>query len=158
MKAMIAVLLFTIPAVAQMKEPDLLKLDREFAQATASEHLDGWMRYMMDYTVIFGPQGYSQIVSGKEEIRAYYRDLFSTQEFKVEWTPVSAHLLPSGATGYTTGTFHWVMPNKSCKCVSDWHGTYLAVWEKEQSTGVQWKIKALFPSADPNSLSCGCGS
>jgi ketosteroid isomerase-like protein len=114
MKVTIAVLLFTVSAAAQMTNAALLKLDREFAQATASEHLDGWMKYMMDYTVIFGTQGESQIVSGKEEIRTYYRELFSRPDFKMNWTPMSAQLLPTGATGYTRGTFHWVMPNNRC--------------------------------------------
>src|SRR6185312_5929428 len=158
MKVTIAVLLFTISAGAQMTNAALLKLDREFAKATANEHLDGWMRYMMDYTVIFGTQGESQIVGGKEEIRTYYRDLFSRPDFKMNWTPISAQLLPTGATGYTTGTFHWVMPNSTCNCVNDWHGTYLAAWEKEGLPGGKWKLKALFPSADANSMSCGCGS
>jgi ketosteroid isomerase-like protein len=112
---------------------------------------------MMDYTVIFGPQGYSQIVSGKEQIRTFYQELFSMPDFKMNWTPMSAQLLPSRATGYTRGTFHWIMPNSRCKCVNDWHGTYLAVWE-EENPGGKWKLKALFPSVDANSVGCGCGS
>jgi ketosteroid isomerase-like protein len=113
---------------------------------------------MTDYTVIFGPQGYSQIVGGKEEIRTLYRDLFSRPDFKMNWTPMSAHLLHSGETGYTTGTFHWVMPNTSCSCVNDWHGTYLAVWDKEGFQRGKWKLKALFPSAEGKSVSCGCSA
>lgn len=79
MKVTIAVLLFTISAGAQMTNAALLKLDREFAKATANEHLDGWMRYMMDYTVIFGTQGESQIVGGKEEIRTIIATYFPGQ-------------------------------------------------------------------------------
>ena len=147
MKITIVALLLTISAAAQMTNAALLKLDREFAQVTASEHLDGWMRYMTDSTVIFGPEGYSQIAGGKDAIAAYYRDLFSRPDFRLSWKPMSAQLLPTGTTGYTTGTFHWVMPNNQCRCVNDWHGTYLAVWESY--AGGKWRLKALFPSETP---------
>jgi hypothetical protein len=44
-------LLFSVSATAQMTQAALLKLDRDFVQATAEKRLDGWMRYMMDPTV-----------------------------------------------------------------------------------------------------------
>lgn len=157
MKLAITLMILTLSSAAQMTNAALLGLDKEFAKATAKEHLDGWMKYMMDYSVIFGPQGYSQIVSGKDEIRAFYRSLFSMPDFEMTWTPMRAQLLPSGTTGYTTGTFHWVMPNATCKCVNEWRGTYLAVWEVE-IPGRKWKLKALFPSAEGNMLGCGYGS
>jgi hypothetical protein len=55
MKALLVLLMFSISATAQMNEAGLLKLDREFAKATSEKRLDGWMRYMMDSTVVFGP-------------------------------------------------------------------------------------------------------
>jgi ketosteroid isomerase-like protein len=158
MKATLAVFLLTVSSAAQMTNAGLLKLDREFAQATTKEHLNGWMNYMMDSTVIFAPQHYSGNLDGKEAIRSRYRDLFTMSDFKMDWTPMSAQILPSTATGYTKGTFHWVIPNSPCKCVNDWHGTYLAVWEEENSAAGKWKHKALLPSLDATSLSCGCGS
>ena len=157
MKATLAVFLLTVSSAAQMTNASLLKLDREFAQATKKEHLDGWMNYMMDSTVIFAPQHYSGNLDGKEAIRSRYRDLFTMPNFKMDWIPMSAQLL-STATGYTKGTFRWVIPNSPCKCANDWHGTYLAVWEEENCAGGKWKLKALLPSLDPTSLSCGCGS
>ena len=37
------------------------------------------------------------------------------------------------------------------------HGTYLAVWEREPCPDPgPWKLKALFPSAEEGSVSCGC--
>lgn len=158
MKAMLALLLFSATAVAQMTEADLLKLDRSFAQATSEKRLDGWMRFMMDSTVVFGPPGSGQRIVGREEIRSYYRDMFSMPDFSMNWTPKAAQLFPTGTTGFTKGTFHWVSPNYKCHCVNDWHGTYLAVWEEERCPGGEWKLKALFPSLDQSSVSCGCGS
>jgi ketosteroid isomerase-like protein len=158
MKTTLALFLLTVSSAAQMTNARLLKLDQQFAQATTKEHLDGWMRYIMDSTVIFAPQHYSGNLDGKEAIRTRYQDLFATPDFKMNWRPTSAQVLPSGATGYTKGTFHWVIPYSPCKCVSDWHGTYLAVWEEEDSAGGKWKLKALLPSLDATSSSCGCGS
>jgi hypothetical protein len=69
MKALFALLLFSVSAVAQMTESSLLQLDRDFAQATSEGRLDVWMKYMMDTTVIFGfPDSLSRLV-GKEEIQ-----------------------------------------------------------------------------------------
>jgi ketosteroid isomerase-like protein len=154
---MLLFLLFSVSATAQMTQTALLKLDREFARVTAEKRLDGWMRYMMDSTVIFGPPHTAQRIVGSEEIRDYYRDMFAMPDFKMSWTPRTARLLPSGQTGYTRGTFHWVSPNYKCHCVNDWRGTYLAVWEQE-SPRDEWKLKALFPSVEEGSSGCGCGS
>jgi ketosteroid isomerase-like protein len=93
MKIAIAVLVLTVSSAAQMTNATLLALDRAFAKVTTTEHFDGWMKYMMDDTVIFGPQGYSQIVSGKEQIRIFYQELFSMPDFKMNWTPMSAYVL-----------------------------------------------------------------
>jgi ketosteroid isomerase-like protein len=157
MKVLLAFLLFSVSALAQMTEANLLKLDREFAQATAEKRLEGWMHYMMDSTVVFGPTHSAQRIVGKDEIRGYYRDMFAMPGFNMTWTPKTAKILPSGQTGYTRGTFHWVSPNDICHCVNDWHGTYLAVWEEEQCPQGAWKLKGLFPSPEQGSVSCGCG-
>jgi ketosteroid isomerase-like protein len=157
MNSLLVLLLLSVPATGQMNQAGLLKLDRDFAKATSEKRLDGWMRYMMESTVVFGPPRSVQHIVGKEEIRNYYRDMFGMPDFNMSWTPMSAQILPTGTTGYTRGTFHWFMPNDVCKCVNDWHGTYLAVWEEESLDG-HWKLKALFPSLDTKSVSCGCGS
>jgi hypothetical protein len=65
MKTLIALLLFSVSAVAQMTESALLQLDRDFAQATSEKRLDGWMKYMMDTTVIFGPPNSLSRLVGK---------------------------------------------------------------------------------------------
>jgi ketosteroid isomerase-like protein len=158
MKATLVLLLFSATAVAQTTNSALLKLDRDFAQATSEKRLDGWMKFMMDSTVVFGPPHSAQRIVGREEIRSYYQDMFAMPDFSMNWTPEAAQVLATGTTGYTTGTFHWVSPNYKCRCVNDWHGTYLAVWEEEQCPGGAWKLKALFPSLDKSSVGCGCGS
>jgi ketosteroid isomerase-like protein len=158
MRTVMAIFLLTLSAAAQMTTAALLKLDKDFAQATEGERLEGWMKYMMEPTVIFGVQHTDQRIAGKQEIRAYYHDLFAMSDFQMSWVPTKARLLPSRMTGYTVGTFHWVIPNSQCKCVNDWHGTYVAIWEEEARAGGNWKLKALFPSTDRASVGCGCGS
>jgi ketosteroid isomerase-like protein len=158
MEPVLVLLMLAISATAQMTESGLLKLDDDFAKTTSEKRLDGWVSFMMNSTVVFGPQHSAQRIVGREEIRDYYRDMFAMPDFKMSWTPRTAQLLPSGQTGYTRGTFHWVSPNYKCRCVNDWHGTYLAVWEEEQCPGGAWKLKALFPSPEEGSGSCGCGS
>ena len=157
MKPVLVLLMLAISATAQMSKSGLLKLDDEFAKATSEKLLDRCVSFMMDSTVLFGPPYYSELIVGREEIRNYYRKMFSSPGFKMNATPRVAEVLPSGQTGYTRGTFHWVIPNDKCHCINDWHGTYLAVWEEESPKG-KWKLKALFPSTEDGSLGCGCGS
>jgi len=57
MKIAIAVLVLTVSSAAQMTNATLLALDRAFAKVTTTEHFDGWMKYMMDDTVIFWTTG-----------------------------------------------------------------------------------------------------
>jgi len=158
MKTVLVVLLFSAAAAAQMTEARLLKLDQDFAQATANKHLDGFMEYMMDSTAIFWYNS-SLRTSGPQEIQSHFRELFATPGFVMAWTPQTAELLPSGMTGYTKGTFHWVIPNEGCHCAADWHGTYLAVWERKPCPNLDapWKLKALFPSLEEGSVGgCAC--
>jgi ketosteroid isomerase-like protein len=157
MRVLLAFLLFTVSATAQMTTAALLKMDRDFQRATSEKRLDGWMSYMMDSTVIFGPPTSAQRIVGKEEIQDYYRTFFAMPNFRMSWTPKKAVILPSGETGYTSGTFHWILPNPGCHCVNDWKGTYLAVWELDSHISGEWKLKALFPSIEGGS-GCGCAS
>jgi len=85
MKTVLALLLFSISAVAQMTEADLLQLDRDFAQATSEKRLDGWMKYMMEPTVIFGPPNSTWRLLGMEEIRSYYKEMFAMPDFTMRW-------------------------------------------------------------------------
>jgi ketosteroid isomerase-like protein len=159
MKAVLAVLLLSIAAAGQMTEGRLLKLDQDFAEATAKKHVEGLMDYTMDSTVIFWYNSPMR-TSGPQEIQSYFRQLFATPGFLMTWIPQTAELLPSGMTGYTKGTFHWVIPNPGCHCAADWHGTYLAVWERKPCPDLDppWKLKALFPSLEEGSIGgCGCG-
>jgi hypothetical protein len=68
MKAVFVIVSFSISVAAQMTNADLLKLDRDFAQETSKKRLDGWMNYIMQSTVIFGPPNSTQRVARKEEI------------------------------------------------------------------------------------------
>jgi ketosteroid isomerase-like protein len=158
MRVLLAFVLLTVSATAQMTTGALLKMDHDFQQSTSERRLDGWMSYMMDSTVIFGPPTSAQRIVGKEEIQSYYRTFFAMPDFSMRWMPQKAVILPSGETGYTSGTFHWILPNHGCNCINDWKGTYLAVWELDSRISGKWKIKALFPSIEKGSTSCGCGS
>jgi ketosteroid isomerase-like protein len=157
MRVLLVFLLLTVSVRAQMTTAALLKMDRDFQRATSEKGLDGWMSYMMDSTVIFGPPTSAQRIVGREEIQDYYRTFFEMSDFRMSWIPKSASILRSGNTGYTRGTFHWILPNRGCNCVNDWKGTYLAVWELDSRISGKWKLKALFPSVD-GGTGCGCGS
>jgi hypothetical protein len=146
MKIAIALLILSLSsATAQMTNAALLRLDRAFAKATTTEHLDGWMKYMMDYSVILGPQGYSQIVQWHRENSRLLSGIILDARFQNE--------LDTDKRTNTTPLARLAIQEEH----SIGHGTYLAVWEAENPGG-HWKVKALFPSVDAQSVSCGCGS
>jgi len=73
---------------------------------------------------------------------------------KITLKPETAHLSPSGDTGYTTGTYEWVSPSVGCGCTNDFRGTYLTAWRLGRDN--KWKVKS-FTVLEESGTGCGCG-
>src|SRR5690349_11201484 len=79
----------------------LLKLEADFAQATADHGFDGFMSYFADDGADL-PNG-GTIITGKENIRKELGPW--TPDVSLTWTPVHADMAASGDLGYTYGTY-----------------------------------------------------
>jgi ketosteroid isomerase-like protein len=154
MKIVLAVLLLLpLSATAQTVRPDLLRIDRDFSSAIAKHGLEGWMSFMSGNTVLsmepLAP------VAGQESIRKFLADCLAIPGVTITLKPNSAHLLPSGQAGYTTGTYDWVMPNDLCHCTNEFRGTYITVWSLGHDA--QWKVKS-FTLVEVAGSVCGCAA
>jgi len=154
----IVCLLIVLPGwaklTAQQAAPseELLRLDRAFARATLDHGLDGWMSHLSD-TVVVSLSEPMEPIGGWRNVHKHFSTLFAIPGFTMRWRPGEAHVFSSGKTGYSAGTYQFVIPNPLCKCVNDERGTYVIVWRRSE-TG-EWKVKAFVPSVE-SGTGCGC--
>ena len=126
------------------EQTSLLEADRDFARATASERLEGWVRFFAENGAMF-PAG-RPVVRGHEAIRAFMGPAFETEGFLLQWEPLEANVSAGGDLGYTHGTFE----SRSLGADGDvtvTTGKYLTVWRK-QGDG-SWKVEADIGNEDP---------
>lgn len=124
-------------------EQTLMRTDLEFARATSTRGLEGWLAFFDSNASIF-PGGHP-IVTGLEAIRRYYTET-GFDPAGLSWTPVGAHLAASGDLGYTYGTWELHRPAATGSPPVA-HGQYLTVW-KRQSDGT-WRVLADIGSTAP---------
>ena len=132
------------PIDIEAEKASLLQVDREFNDATASERLEGWVRFFAEDGTMF-PQGRPP-VRGHQAIRDLMGPVFAIEEFSLTWDPLEAEVSADGTLGYTHGTFESRFPGADGE-ISVTTGKYLTVWRK-QGDG-SWKVAADIGNDDP---------
>jgi uncharacterized protein (TIGR02246 family) len=108
---------------------ELMKVDREWAQAAATRDLERIVSYWTDDAVIYTPG--EAAVAGKEAIRKYVGASLALPGFAISWTPTGAEVSKSGDLGYTIGTNAITLPvARGGRTTVE--GRYVTVWRKEQ--------------------------
>ena len=101
--------------------------ERAFAKTMADRNHTGFVSYLSDEAVFFGPQGATR---GKAAVAAAWKPFFDRPDAPFSWDPDTAEVLDSGTLGLTSGP------------VKDPHGkrvgTFNSVWRKDASGA--WKI------------------
>ncbi len=143
--SILAVCFFAFGAVAvhsrgnaAAKESDedlLLRLDREFDQATATNGVEAWVSYFSENGSMV-PQNRPPI-TGHDAIRKAMTPAFADPNFSLHWKPRRAEILIPGDLGYTTGAYERKAMNNEGKLITG-HGTYVSIWRR-QADG-SWKI------------------
>lgn len=122
----------------------LLKMEADFARASAARGVEGWLSYFAPDAAIFPPS--ADIVTGLPAIRAHYQKTGFTPA-GLSWTPVFAEASACGDLGYTFG--NWEAVEKDAKGAPvTYRGKFLTVW-KRQADG-SWKVAADIGNARPN--------
>ncbi len=120
---------------------ELLKADAEFADATASRGIDGWMSFFAEDAVRMDLRG--DIARGSDEIRSSDSSLFNDPNVKLRWEPRDAVVFKDGRYGFTRGTYWLVKEGKRREIVSQ--GIYLSIWRHDNGS---WKVILDTGSAD----------
>ena len=122
---------------------DLLRLDREFDEATARGGAEAWVSYFAENGSMLGAQGAP--VTGHEAIRKAMSPRFANPDFSLRWRPQRAEILIPGDLGFTLGRYERRLKNSEGKLTVE-HGTYFTLWRK-QANGA-WKVVADTGAAD----------
>ena len=137
-----AVLLSAVALAADRDPSVLMQADRDFARATATRRLQGWMSYMAPNAVLLR----AEPLVGLEQISAGMAKDFDAPGFHLAWEPTKAEFIGSGPLGYTIGRYEARFTGDDGKPHTS-HGSYMTTWQKQRDGS--WKVVADIGSADP---------
>ena len=135
-------LLSTLSFAADRDTSVLMQADRDFAKATATKHLDGWMAFMAPNAVLLR----AEPLVGLEQISAGMAKDFNAPGFQLTWEPTKSEFVGNGPVGYTIGRYEARFTGDDGKQHTA-HGTYMTTW-RQQHDG-SWKVVADIGSPDP---------
>ncbi len=132
--AVLAVTLCLPTAVAAGDDPDaaalasdLRKTEEAFARTMAERDHEGFVSFLAEETVFFGPSGE---IRGKSAVAAGWKPFYQGTQAPFSWNPESATVLDSGGLGLTSGP---VMTQDGKRV-----GTFNSVWKRDGNG--QWKV------------------
>ena len=116
----------TAPAIG---EAQLLKADRDFADATHARGIEGWMSFFAGDAVRIKYRG--GMVKGHAAVRATDTPLISDTTITLNWQPLEAHLFQDGNVGITIGTSQIVTRVGATKGDVTYRGRYTTLWRRD---------------------------
>lgn len=135
-------LLSAIALAADRDTTVLMQADRDFAKATATKRLEGWMSFMAPNAVLLR----AEPLVGPELISAGMAKDFNAPGFQLTWAPVKAEFVGSGPVGYTIGRYEAKFTGDDGKPHTG-RGSYMTTWQKQHDGS--WKVVADIGSPDP---------
>ena len=115
-------------------EEELKQTDREFAAATATHRLDGWMSFFAEDAARFQLGGKAS--RGLASIRAADSTLFSDPTLNLLWDPTEAGVFKDGEHGFTTGRYQLTRTiAEDTDTLST--GGYVSIWRLEKAG---WRV------------------
>jgi ketosteroid isomerase-like protein len=140
-KAAMAVLLSLLLASctgsrrAQAGPEVLIQADRDFAQATAEHHLEGFRSFLAEEVTSIRPN--SPIIRGKEGLAARWAQLLTDPATSITWKPMHAVISETGNMGFTLGSYE-LMRSSGPSRQQAGSGKYITIWKRE--AGGAWKV------------------
>ena len=135
-------ILSTLVFAADRDAGVLMQADRDFAKATATKRLDGWMAFMAPNAVLLR----AEPLVGLEQISAGMAKDFNAPDFQLTWEPIKAEFVGNGPVGYTIGRYEAKYKSDDGKLRTS-HGNYMTTWQKQHDGS--WKVVADIGSPDP---------
>ena len=116
-------------------ENSLMQADRDFAVATHTRGIDGWMSFYAPDAIRIRYRG--NIVRGFDEIRKFDLPNISDTTSILNWEPTDAYVFNSGSIGSTTGTYSVVSRRAADAGKELGSGRYVTMWRHD---GGRWLV------------------
>jgi ketosteroid isomerase-like protein len=116
-------------------ETSLMQADRDFAVATHSRGIDGWMSFYASDAIRIRYR--DNMVKGHDEIRKFDLPNISDTTVILNWEPTDAYVYRDGMTGSTTGTYAVVSRRTVDNGKQLGTGRYVTMWRRE---GGRWLV------------------
>lgn len=117
------------------EERSLVQADTDFAEATAKRGADGWADFFASDGVMYPPSGR---VEGREAIRERMQSVFTPENPRLVWEPVTAEVGAGGDLGYTLGRWRSVGTATTGTDSTLAEGNYVTIWRKVPGEG--WRV------------------
>jgi ketosteroid isomerase-like protein len=116
-------------------EAALMQADRDFAVATHSRGIDGWMSFYASDAIRIRYRG--NMVRGFAEIRKFDLPTISDTTTTLNWEPTDAYVFRGGSIASTTGRY-WIVSRKAGDAGKELgRGRYVTMWRRE---GTHWLV------------------
>ena len=116
-------------------EASLMQADRDFAAATHSRGIDGWMSFYAQDAIRIRYRG--NMVRGHDAIRQFDMPNISDTTSTLNWEPLEAYVFRDGTTGSTIGRY-WVTSRRPADAGKELgRGRYITMWRR---VGGHWLV------------------
>jgi len=125
----------TAGSASDATEAALMQADRDFAVATHSRGIDGWMSFYANDAIRIRYR--SNMIRGLDEIRKLDLPTISDTTSTLNWEPTDAYVFRGGSIGSTTGRY-WIVSRKAGDADKELgRGRYVTMWRRE---GGRWLV------------------
>ena len=116
-------------------DESLMQADRDFAVATHSHGIDGWMSFYAPDAIRIRYRG--NMVRGQAAIREFDFPNISDTTSTLNWEPTDAYVYDGGMIGSTTGRY-WVTSRRTGDAGKELgRGRYVTMWRRD---GARWLV------------------
>jgi ketosteroid isomerase-like protein len=120
---------------AHLTEASLMQADRNFANATHTRGIDGWMSFYASDAIRIRYRG--NMVKGYNEILKFDLPNISDTTSILNWEPTDAYVYRDRLTGSTTGRYSVVSRRTADSGQELGRGRYVTMWRRE---GGRWLV------------------
>jgi ketosteroid isomerase-like protein len=110
-------------------ESSLLQADRDFAAATHSRGIEGWMSFYASDAIRIRYLG--DMVKGNAEVRKFDTPNISDTTTVLNWEPTDSYVFRDGEIGSTTGTYSVISRRTADTGKELGRGRYVTMWRRE---------------------------
>jgi len=111
-------------------ESSLMQTDRDFAVATHTRGIDGWMSFYANDAIRIRYR--DNMIKGYDAVRKFDLPNISDTTITLNWDPTDSYVFRDGSIGSTTGSYSIVSRRTADVGKVLQRGRYVTMWRREQ--------------------------